>query len=270
MQGDSYQPKKMAERVPRIRNRQTGPPQEPGRNDPCLCPSGRKYKLCCQRVKDEIRSGPEKYAPYSVRSLVLEEIRSFKDIFDVKMTDTEVKVRGKVTDSDVVLFVERVRNLWGSKHDLLSYMPKKGDLKFRALYFGSPDMLSTVNLLARYSLYCDQIIVIDPFSMFHEMSRKFKHSPFQEPQAWVRQIIRSGVYLASLEEWIRNDLVFATTFPLSFHDPLRKKHVQGMKDRLENFSPEKWDEIIQDTVASQFYSQYTPNELSAMAQRKLR
>jgi len=200
--------------------------------------------------------------------LVLEEIRSFKDIFDVTLKDTEVKVRSKITDSDVVLFVERVRNLWGSKHDLLPYMPTKADLKFRALYFGSPDMLSTVNLLARYSLYCDQIIVIDPFSLFHGMSRHFEHSPFREPQAWVRQIIRNGVYLASLEEWIKNDLVFATAFPLSFHDPLRKKHVQGMKDRIEKVSPEKWDEIIQDTVESQYYSQFTPNELSAMAPEK--
>jgi hypothetical protein len=251
-----------------MRNSHTGPPPEPGRNDPCLCPSGRKYKHCCQRVKDEIHSGLEKYSAYSVRSLVLEEIRSFKDIFDLKLTGTEVKVRGKVTDSDVILFVERVRNLWGSKHDLLPYMPTKADLKFRALYFGSPDMLSTVNLLARYSLYCDQIIVIDPFSLFHGMSRHFKHSPFQEPQAWVRQIIRNGVYLASLEEWIKNDLVFATASPLSFHDPLRKKHVQRMKDRLEKVSPEKWDEIIQDTVESQYYSQFTPNELSAMVPEK--
>jgi hypothetical protein len=250
----------------------TVPPPEPGRNDPCLCPSGRKYgrkyKHCCQRVKGEILSGPEKYSSYSVRNLVLEEIQSFKQIFDVKLTDTEVKVRDKITDSDVVLFVERVRNLWGSKYDLPPHMPTRADLKFRALYFGSPDILSTVNLLARYSLYCDQIIVIDPFSMFHEMSKAFEHSPFREPQAWVRQIIRDGVYLASLEEWIRNDLVFATAFPLSFHHPLKQKHVQGMKDRLENVSPEKWDEIIQDTAESQFYLQYTPAELSAMEPEK--
>lgn len=241
---------------------------EPGRNDPCLCPSGRKYKHCCLRVKDEIHSGPEKYSSYSVRNLVLEEIRSFKEIFEVKLTDTEVKLRDRITDSDVVLFFERVRNLWGSKSDLLPYMPTKADLKFRALYFGSPDILSTVNLLARYSLYCDQIIVIDPFSMFHEMNRKFEHSPVREPQAWVRQIIRNGVYLASLEEWIRNELVFATAFPLSFYNPLRQKHVQGMKERLEKVSPEKWDEIIQDTVESQFYLQYTPAELSAMEPEK--
>lgn len=254
--------------VRRMSNRHTGPPPEPGRNDPCRCPSGRKYKHCCQRVKDEILSGPEKYSSYSVRNLVLEEIQSFKQIFDVKLTDTEVKVRDKIADSDVVLFVERVRNLWGSKHDLLPDMPTKADLKFRALYFGGPDILSTVNLLARYSLYCDQIVVIDPFSVFHEMSRKFEHSPFREPQAWVRQIIRNGVYLASLEEWIRNDLVFATAFPLSFHDPLRQKHIQEMKDKLEQVSSEKWDEIIQDTVESQFYLQYTPTELSAMEPEK--
>src|SRR5438128_7593455 len=84
-------------------NRHTAPP-EPGRNDPCLCPSGRKYKHCCQRVKDEILTGPEKYSSYSVRNLVLEEIQSFKQIFDVKLTDTEVKVRDKITDSDVILF----------------------------------------------------------------------------------------------------------------------------------------------------------------------
>src|SRR5215471_7540281 len=191
-------------------------PEKPGRNDPCICGADRKYKKCCERVEDERQRGPRQYERLSIKNIVLEEIRSFKDIFAVKLTDDQVEVSKSITDSDVLLFVERVQNLWGSKPDLLSEMPTKRDLKFRALYFGNPDILDTINLLARYSLYCDQIIVIDPISMFHGMKRRFRHSPFQEPQAWVRQIIRNGVYLSSLEEWIKSDLVFATAFPLSF------------------------------------------------------
>jgi hypothetical protein len=182
----------------------------------------------------------------------------------VRLTETEVQIREKVADSDVHLFVERVNNLWNSRSDLLSQMPKKEDLKFRALYFGSPDMFSTVNLLARYSLYCDQIVVIDPFSVFRGMNPKSKHTPFQEPQAWVRQIVRDGVYLCSIKNWIRSDLVFATPFPLSFHDPLRQKHIEMMRASLDKMPSERWDEIIHDTIETQFYTQFTPDELSAM------
>jgi hypothetical protein len=199
-----------------------------------------------------------------VRNIVLEEIRSFRDIFRVELTETDLRISNQITDSDVVLFVERVRNLWNSKPDLLSLMPKKGDLKFRALYFASPDMFSTVNLLARYSLYCDQIIVIDPFSIFREMNRNSKHSPFQEPQACVRQIVRDGVYLCSIEDWIRNDLVFATAFPLSIHDPLKQKHIELMKASMDQMPTEKFEEIVNTTVESQFFSQYTPDELRTM------
>jgi hypothetical protein len=242
--------------------------EKPGRNDPCHCGADRKYKKCCERVEDEHRRGPQQYGHLSIKGIVLEEIRSFKEIFDVKLTNDELEVSKHITDSDVLLLVERVRNLWGSKADLLSQMPTKADLKFRALYFGNPDILSTVNLLARYSLYCDQIIVVDPLSMFHGMRRSFRHSPFEEPQAWVRQIIRNGVYLSSLEEWIKNDLVFATAFPLPFFDPLKQKHIQEMRERAAKMSSEKWDEITLDTIESQFYSAFTPTELSAMKPSK--
>ncbi len=242
--------------------------EKPGRNDPCHCGADRKYKKCCERVEDERRRGLRHYENLSVKNLVLEEIRSFKEIFEVKLTDDELRLSKSITDSDVLLLVERVQNLWGSKADLLSQMPAKTDLRFRALYFGSPDILSTVNLLARYSLYCDQIIVVDPLSIFHGMSRTFKQSPFQEPQAWVRQIVRNGVYLASLEEWIRNDLIFATAFPLSLYHPLKQKHVAEMETRLAQMSPDKWDDMVRDTIDAQFYSAFTPTELSTMEPAK--
>jgi hypothetical protein len=242
--------------------------EKPGRNDPCHCGADRKYKKCCGRVEDERRLGPRQYEHLSVKNLVLEEIRSFKEIFGVKLSDDKLDVNKSTTDSDVLLFVERVNNLWESKGNLLPQMPAKADLRFRALYFGNPDILDTVNLLARYSLYCNQIIAIDPLSMFHRMSRTFKHSPFREPQAWVRIIVRNGVYLSALEEWIRNDLIFATAFPLSFYDPLRQKHIAEMKLKLDQMSPDKWDEMVRDTIEAQFYSEFTPTELSSMEPAK--
>jgi hypothetical protein len=248
--------------------REHGKSAKLGRNDPCRCGADRKYKKCCERVEDERQRGPQHYENLSIKNVVLEEIRSFKEIFIVKLTDDELEVNKNITDSDVLLFVERASNLWDSKVDLLPQIPGKSDLRFRALFFGNPDILNTVNLLARYSLYCDQIIVIDPLSIFHGMSKASSHSPFQDPQSWVRQIVRNGVYLSSLEEWIRNDLIFATAFPLSFHDPLKQKHVAGMKAKFEQMLPDKWDEIVRDTVEAQFYSAFTPAELATMVHEK--
>ncbi len=234
------------------------------RNGPCGCGEARKYKKCCQRLEIERRGGPQQYRHLSARGVVLEEIRSFKQIFGIDLTDSKVRVREEIVNSDVVLFVERVRNLWNSRVDLLSEIPNKEDLKFRALYFGSPDMFSTVNLLARYTLYCDQIIAIDPFSIFCEVDPKSRRSPFQDPQSWVRQIVRDGLYLCSIEKWIESDLVLVTRLPLTLHDGLRREHRLAMKASLEKMAPEKFAEIVQDTVEGQFYSQFTPDELRTM------
>lgn len=212
----------------------------------------------------EHERGAQHYSHHSVRDLVLTEIQSFKEIFEVKLTETEVHIRDEIADSDVQLFVQRAKNLWNSKPDLLSHMPKREDLKFRALYFGYPDMFSTINLLARYSLYCDQLIVIDPFSIFREMNLRSEHSPFREPQAWVRQIVRDGVYLCSIEDWVRNDLVFATAFPLLFHDPQRRKHQDIMRTRLDRMPPEQFDEIVHEMTETKFYTEFTPTELRTM------
>lgn len=130
--------------------------EKPGRTDPCPCGANRKYKKCCERLQDDRQHGPRQYERLSIKNTVLEEIRSFKEIFGLKLTTDKLTLNNNITDSDVFLFVERVKNLWASKGNLLPQMPAKTDLKFRALYFGSPDILSTVNLLARYSLYCEE------------------------------------------------------------------------------------------------------------------
>src|ERR1700682_5684750 len=100
-------------------------PEPPGRNDPCHCGADRKYKKCCERLQDEVRCSPGHYEGLFIKNIVLEEIRTFKEIFIVKLTDDELEISKNITDSDVLLFVERVRNLWDSKPDLLPYMPAK-------------------------------------------------------------------------------------------------------------------------------------------------
>jgi hypothetical protein len=235
-----------------------------GRNDPCTCGADRKYKHCCERVEYECQHSPQHYAHLSIKAIVLEEIRSLKEIFGVKLSDTALKINSTITDSDVLFLAHRVKHLWESKPDLIQHLPDKKDLKFRALYFGSPDMFTTVNLLTRYALYCDQIILIDPFSIFRWMNPNAEHTPFREPQAWVRQIVRDGVYLSSIEEWIKNDIVFVTAFPLSLYDPLRGRHIEMMKAKLDKWPQTRWDEIVDDTIEAQFLGQFTPDELQTM------
>ncbi len=41
------------------RKDQDNQPQEPGRNDPCPCKSGKKYKKCCQKLKEFAESKPD-------------------------------------------------------------------------------------------------------------------------------------------------------------------------------------------------------------------
>lgn len=234
----------------------------PGRNDPCPCGGGLKFKKCHGRVEDEIHAGPSRYRGLSLKELALEEIRSFKEIFGVQLTGESLVVRERIHDSDVQLFFERVRNLWNSSPPLVDRLPRADDLRYRALYFGTPDMFTTVNLIARYCLYCDQIVVIDPFGWFREFSAGSSHSMYREPQAWVRQIIRNGVYLCSLENWIRSGLVEVTAFPLTLSDPLRVQHIETMKSKLDAVSDEHWDASVEE-LSEDLLRNTIPEELEA-------
>src|SRR5271154_4227877 len=103
------------------------PSVKPDRNDSCYCGADRKYKKCCERVEGERRRGPKQYEHLSIKNIVLEEIRSFKEIFGLKLADDKLGLNSNITNSDVLLLVERVQNLWGSKADLIPQMPAKGD-----------------------------------------------------------------------------------------------------------------------------------------------
>ncbi len=78
-------------------SRNQGGLEKPGRNDPCPCGAPRKYKKCCERLEDERRGGAQRYQHLSIKDIVLEEIRSFKEIFGVKLTDAEVEVSEYIT-----------------------------------------------------------------------------------------------------------------------------------------------------------------------------
>jgi SEC-C motif len=249
--------------LPRKNSNQAGNTGSLGRNDPCPCGSGLKFKKCHSRVKEEYDAGPSRYRDASLRQLVLEEIRTFKEIFEVRLDEETLAVKEKINDSDVQFFFERVHNLWNSSPPLVDRMPRADDLRYRALYFGTPDMFRTVNMIARYSLYCDQIIVIDPFGWFREHRRDAKHAVVREPQAWVRQIVRDGVYLCSLEDWIKSGLVEVTAFPLRIADPIRLQHIRTMESKLEQMPNDRRDAMIAE-LADDLFADATPEELETL------
>lgn len=236
----------------------------PGRNAPCPCKSGRKFKKCCLRFSEEQSAGPRKYERYTLRNLVLEEISAFKKIFEVKVTERSITVKDDISDSDVLYFCEKVFNIWESKRDLVSCLPTAEDLKYRAIHFADPDMFTTVNLIARYCLYCDQIITIDPFGFIREFGHSHEASPFRKPEEWIRQIILDGIYLCSLEEWIKADLVIVTAFPLGFDHPERRKHIEMAQTRIKKLPQEDWRNLVEESFEQEFMKNFTPQELDSL------
>lgn len=77
-------------------------PRAPGRNDPCLCGSGKKYKHCCwETYKDFGRRGSLQYCKCVSMKAYEEAISDWKiamEVFQCQCTDSDVNADKKNED----------------------------------------------------------------------------------------------------------------------------------------------------------------------------
>lgn len=184
-----------------------------GRNDPCHCGSGRKYKQC--HLNQDKREGnvvdvDTVKIPRSEQTLVdntLGFIEYVKELFGITFdprTGTG-NVAGSVTRS-------KVKNLY---QNVPAYFPHKAPFKdicrdiasnsHTGMYWGTPNINHIVSHLIRYALYVPRIVVTNPFCDM--MIYHVEASPLDVPDKWKQIAVNQALFLASIEPWIREGIV---------------------------------------------------------------
>lgn len=241
--------------------------ERPGRNDPCHCGSGRKYKKCHLELDANEQKRVEwARGPRTIYEKNLALIATAKEIFHLERPWDEVK--SKMSDARIRAFYQFVGELWPPNTPIRETLPAP-ESNLRALYMGENQPESMLENVFRFSLYADQIILINPFETPHMFRDEF--NPVLHPEQWRIQTLRVAYQLAMLAPWVAAGIVVMIPSPGDFNPPFFMKTIEMAKARLgPNFlKDEDVDEITYADVARKQLFLTPPEYLADQARKAI-
>lgn len=205
---------------------------KPGRNDPCFCGSGKKYKKCClfkvNRQQPEVN--PLLSRSIKERNLIL--IHAVWDIFGFSKGKSWADIRKEMSDDQVRELYKVVGWLWPTNTDIVPLLPKP-DKRLRGFYMGdmNPDLGAILQNIVRYSLYTDEILVVNP--LMNPRCIAADYNPLEHPGLYKQDTLEMIYFILKLYPWIESGIVNMIPDPGDFDYQLRRSTWDMAKKRWE-------------------------------------
>jgi SEC-C motif len=210
---------------------------KPRFNQPCPCNSGKKYKNCHYLKED--RSALSGWANVSVLDRNRMLIRAAEGIFGFRKGRTWAEFKRDIADEEIREFFKVHGSMWGPETNWVGIMPTPGDGKLRGLYLGDvrPDLI--LRNLIRFSLYNDQLLVIDPFPNARNI--KPKYNPIENPGQYKAEMVKLIYFLFVIAPWIETGVVQLIPDPGDIDRKLRFETADLARARLSDIEPDAAD-----------------------------
>lgn len=214
-----------------------------GRNEPCGCGSGKKFKKCCLNKNDDKRPTWE---VLSIRERNLFLYNGVNDILGLNRGKTWDDVRRELSNDQVKKIHELYGFLWPVDTDIFSLLPKPDNV-LRALYTGIVDPRVISIFALGFTPYFDEIIIQHPF--INPASVKPEFSPTQSPHQYKQQTLKNVLLLLILMPFIEAGLVNFIPDPCFFDQHLHRQMLSMAEERSQNHTIDeeegKWLEALQ-------------------------
>ena len=212
-----------------------------GRNDPCPCGSGKKYKKCCiGKANDGEREwhGTKGELTYTLKERNLILLGTAADIFGFTKGVTWEQLKRNISSEQIRELYSVIADIWPPDADLIKLLPEP-DSKLRALYLGDVKPELIMRNVFRFGLYADEIFIVDPFHNPWCIAEQY--NPLVNPDQYKADTLKLLFFLFLLEPWIRANLVTLIPDPGNFDYSLRRKTWELAEKRYENWQPSSED-----------------------------
>lgn len=208
-----------------------------GRNNPCPCMSGKKYKKCCfgktpwQDILN--KSLEERFHYFSTRGKNLAFISAIAaalqfDKLDFSSTWGDIK---RAVTPDAVRFIhEAILSIWPHNDDLTRVF-KLESKDTSGLYVGNYDLPSIGKCVTRHCLYSDTILLVDPF--LHPLSVREEYNPILDPKQHITSTIKHALLWLAMEPWIVAGIVKFVRTPGDFDAEINFECMEIERQRFE-------------------------------------
>ena|SRR5580704_10939773 len=165
-----------------------------GRNEPCPCGSGKKYKRC--HIGQELPPRP----PLSLHERNRVILNAAYGIFGFAKGRTWADFKKNLSGKEVREFYEVQAALWPPDTDWSAMMSWADDSKLRALYLGDVKPELVLQNLLRFSLYADELLVVDP--LMNPWIIKPEFNPIDNPDQYKSDTLKLVYVLLQIAPWI--------------------------------------------------------------------
>ena len=198
-----------------------------GRNDPCGCGSGRKFKHCCRNKSEFQRPS---WTHLSIRERNLSLYNGVFDILGFNEKETWEDVQREINPDHVKEIYGLYGFLWPPDTDIFSLLPKP-DGECRALYTGLIDPRTVPLFALGCASWFDQVLIQHPF--VNPASVKADFSPVHSSHLYLHQTLKDLYLLLTLMPYIDAGFVNFFPDPCAFDDNLRRQMMAMAKARSD-------------------------------------
>ena len=204
-----------------------------GANESCVCGSGKKYKKCC---RDKAPADRPITTVRSIRERNLMFFEMVVNILGLAKGKTWDDVRKELSDKQVKDIHGAFGCLWPPETNVVDMLPRPDNKIFRALYSGLIDPRIILRNVASFSLYFDEIVVINPF--MNPANVKPEFSPVESPGQYKQETLKNVLLLMQLAPFIDAGIVNLIPDPCTFNHSLRQQIWDMAKARLKDWKPD--------------------------------
>ncbi|MBF0483363.1 MAG: SEC-C domain-containing protein [Candidatus Omnitrophica bacterium] len=198
-----------------------------GVNDPCPCGSAKKYKRCCYDKTMEERSS---WTELSIRERNLMFFRILTKILELDKKDW-TQIRREFSDDKIIEIHKVFASLWPTETDLMALLPKPDKKISRALYSGLLDPRVAYKDVAAFSLYADEILIINPFANANVLPKEY--NPINNPSTFRQETLKNILFFISFMPLIEIGKVNMIPDPMNFDFELRQQIMEASQNRCK-------------------------------------
>lgn len=204
-----------------------------GRNQPCPCGSGKKYKNCCENKVDWngiIDGRKDVVSHLSIRGRNLLFFDKIAEALQLdSRTFSQKNYKAAFTKEAVVKIHEALMAVWPPDTNIQNAL-KNTSSDVCGLYIGDYEPEFILKGLVRHSTYSNKLLVVDPF--IYPQSVRDEFNPILIPEQYRTQTLRNVNFWFLLLPWIEAGIVEVIRTPADFD---RKLNWESMKEQKQKY-----------------------------------
>lgn len=221
-----------------------------GRNDPCPCNSGKKYKRCCLRRANSIKANQKTGDTKSLLSVRERNGLFLQRILEVLQFDKEQypkalnQFKAAFTYDAVKKINEAIIEIWPPDTPIYPVLDSTR-AEVSGLYVGEYEPELLIRAVSRHSLYANKILLVDPF--IYPLSVRDQYNPILHPELYRTQTLRNVRLWFQLAPWLEAGIVEIIRTPADFDSHLNWESMLRQKQKFED--NEELKKVLEETVA---------------------